>query len=147
MKDTNDLWWQRFEIKRQNSNTSHTAIDKNKEIGLLIHRNLAKALQLSTHLKDNFVLHSSRFEKPTTLEIDSETYLLYFIRENEIVFGGIFRDNKIQSNDDTVINIDSNIVDPYISNTKFCNALATFINVTNNQIFLIIIQIVEHSTN
>ena len=46
IKDTNDLWWQRFEIKRQNSNTNHTAIDKNKEISLLIHRNLAKALQL-----------------------------------------------------------------------------------------------------
>ena len=135
IKDTNDLWWQRFEIKRQNSNPSETAIDKNKEIGLLIHRNLAKALQLSTHLKDNFVLHSSRFEKPTTLEIDSETYLLYFIRESEIVFGGIFHDNKIQSNDDTVINIDSNIVDPYISDTKFCNTLATFNNVTNNQNF------------
>ena len=113
----------------------------------MIHRNLAKALQLSTHLKDNFVLHSSRFEKPTTLEIDSETYLLYFIRENEIVFGGIFRDNKIQSNDDTVINIDSNIVDPYNSNTKFCNTLTTLNNVTNNQQFFIIILIVEHSTN
>ena len=81
------------------------------------------------------MLHSSRFEKPTTLEIDSETYLLYFIRESEIVFGGIFHDNKIQSNDDTVINIDSNIVDPYISDTKFCNTLATFNNVTNNQNF------------
>merc|ERR1712112_463550 len=40
-----------------------------------------------------------------------------------------------ESNDDTVINIDSNIVDPYISNTKFCNTLATFNNITNNQNF------------
>ena len=78
---------------------------------------------------------SSRFEKPTTLEIDSETYLLYFIRESKIVFGGIFRDNKIQTNDDPVINIDSNIVDPYISDTKYCNTLATFNNVTNDQNF------------
>ena len=113
----------------------------------MIHRNLAKALQLSTHLKDNFVHNSSRFEKPTTLEIDSETYLLYFIRESEIVFGGIFRDNKIQSNDDTVINIDSNIVDPYISNTNFCNTLATFNNVTNNQKIFHNYLIVEHSSN
>ena len=40
------------------------------------------------------------------------------------------------SNDHNVINIDCNIVDPYISNTKFCNTIATFNNITNKQKFL-----------
>ena len=40
------------------------------------------------------------------------------------------------SNDHNVINIDCNIVDPYISNTKFCNTIATFNNITNKQNFL-----------
>ena len=71
--------------------------------------------------------------KRKALEIDSETYLLYFIRENKIIFGVIFRDNEIQSSDDNDIDVDCNIVDPYISYSKFCITLATFNNVASNQ--------------
>ena len=139
--------WQRFEIKRRDSNPKRITIEKNKEIGLLIHRNLAEALKLSTHFRENIVVHSSQLEFPSSLEISNETYLLYFIRENEIIRGRLFNHNKIQSDDDNVINVECNIVDPYISNTKFGNTLATVNNITNNKKISITIQIVEHSTS
>ena len=135
IENTNDLLWQRFEIKRRDSNPKRITIEKNKEIGLLIHRNLAEALKLSTHLRENIVVHSSQLEFPSSLEINNETYLLYFIRENEIIRGRLFHHDKIQSDDDNVINVECNIVDPYISNTKFGNTLATFNNITNNRKF------------
>ena len=127
--------WQRFEIKRHKPKSENAAIDKHKEIGLLIHRKLAEALNLYTHLKENLSTNYSEIEIPTPLEIDSETYYLYFIRENEIIYSRLFYDHKIQSNEDHVINIDCNIVDPFISDTKYCNTIATFNNITNNQKF------------
>ena len=131
-----DLWYQRFEIKRYTPNSQEITVGQDKVIGLLIHKKLAKALKIDTYIKGHLTGHSSDFEIPDLLEIDSEPYLLYFIDENEIVRGRIILENKIISNDHNVINIDCNIVDPYISNTKFCNTIATFNNITNNQNFL-----------
>ena len=99
---------------------------------MIIHKKLAEALKIDTCLIRHLTDHSSNFEIPDLLEIDSEPYLLYFIDENEIIKGRIILENKIMSNDYNVINIDCNIVDPYISNTKFCNTIATFNNITNN---------------
>ena len=131
-----DLWYQRFEIKRYTPNLQEITVSQDKVIGLIIHKKLAEALKIDTYLKGHLTDHSSLFEIPDLLEIDSEPYLLYFIDENEIIKGRIILENKIMSNDYNVINIDCNIVDPYISNTKFCNTIATFNNITNNQNFL-----------
>ena len=129
-------WWQRFEIKHYKSNSQKSLADQNKVLGLLIHKRLAEALKLDTYVKEHLINHSSHFEIPDSVVIDSEPYFLYFIDENEIIRGTIFLDNKIESNENNVINIDCNIVDPYISNTKFCNTIATFNNVSSNQDFL-----------
>ena len=129
-------WWQRFEIKHYKSNSKNSLADQNKVLGLLIHKRLAEALKLDTYVKEHLINHSSHFEIPDSFVIDSEPYFLYFIDENEIIRGTIFLDNKIESNENNVINIDCNIVDPYISNTKFCNTIATFNNVSSNQDFL-----------
>ena len=129
-------WWQRCEIKHYKSNSQKSLADQNKVLGLLIHKRLAEALKLDTYVKEHLINHSSHFEIPDSVVIDSEPYFLYFIDENEIIRGTIFLDNKIESNENNVINIDCNIVDPYISNTKFCNTIATFNNVSINQDFL-----------
>ena len=62
--------WQRFEIKRHKPKSENATIDKQKEIGLLIHRKLAEALNLYTHLKENLSTNYSKLEIPTPLEID-----------------------------------------------------------------------------
>ena len=61
---------------------------------------------------------------------------MYFIRADDIIRGKVFFNDIIKSNEDNVINIDCNIVDPYISNGNFCNTIATFNNITNKQKFL-----------
>ena len=131
-----DLWYHCFEIKRYTPTLQEITLSQNKVIGLIIHKKLAEALKIDTYLKSHLIDHSSHLEIPDLLEIDSEPYLLYFINENEIIKGRIILENKIMSNDHNVINIDCNIVDPYISNTKFCNTIATFNNITNKQNFL-----------
>ena len=131
-----DLWYHRFEIKRYTPTSQAITVSQDKVIGLIIHKKLAEALKIDTYLIQHLKNHSSNFEIPDVLEIDSEPYLLYFIHENEIIEGRIILENKIMSNDHNVINIDCNIVDPYISNTKFCNTIATFNNITNKQNFL-----------
>ena len=134
--DAHRWWWQRFEIKRRTPKIQTNIFDQSQEIGLLIHANLAEALKLSKyHLKENLITNESRYEIPTLIEINSVSYFLYFVGVNEIIRGGLFFDDKIQSNEDNVINIDCNIVDPYISNGNFCNTIATFNNITNNQKF------------
>ena len=106
--------------------------NKNKVFGLIIHQKLAEALKINTYRKEHLINHSSNFEVPDTIVIDSEPYCRYFINDNEIIRRNLFLENKIQSNENDVINIDCNIVDPYISNTKFCNTIATFNNVSIN---------------
>ena len=83
--------------------------NQNKFLGLLIHKRLAEALKLDTYVKEHLLHHSSHFETPDSIVIDSEPYFLYFIDENEIIRGTIFLDNKIESNENNVINIDCNI--------------------------------------
>ena len=135
--NSHHFWWQRFEIKRRNSNLKTNKLNQNLEIGLLIHRNLAEALKLSNyHVKENLPTNSSRIEITSSIEINSETYFLYFIRADDIIRGKVFFNDIIKSNEDNVINIDCNIVDPYISNGNFCNTIATFNNITNKQKFL-----------
>ena len=129
-------WWQRFEIKHYKSNSQKTLANQNKVLGLLIHKRLSEALKLETYVKEHLINHSSDFEIPDSIVIDSEPYFLYFIEENEVIRGNIYLDNKIESNENNVINVDCNIVDPYISNTNFCNTIATFNNVSSNQDFL-----------
>ena len=97
-------WWQRFEIKHYKSNTQKSLADPNKVLGLIIHKTLAEALKINTYVKEHLVKHSSHFEIPDSIVIDSEPYFLYFIDENEIIRGTIFLKNKIESKENNVIN-------------------------------------------
>ena len=109
--------------------TQKTLANQNKVLGLLIHKRLSEALKLETYVKEHLINHSSHFEIPDSIVIDSEPYCLYFVGENEIIRGTIFLDNKIEPNENNVINVDCNIVDPYISNTNFRNTMAAINNV------------------
>ena len=84
-------WWQRFEIKHYKSNSQKTLANQNKVLGLLIHKRLSEALKLETYVKEHLINHSLHFEIPDSIVIDSEPYFLYFISENDIIRGTIFR--------------------------------------------------------
>ena len=86
--------------------------NKNKVFGLIIHQKLAEALKINTYRKEHLINHSSNFEVPDTIVIDSEPYCLYCINDNEIIRGNIFLENKIQSNENDVVCIACNIVGP-----------------------------------
>merc|ERR1712148_86498 len=126
--DTNAIpWWQRFEIKHYKTNSQKSLSNPKKILGLIIHKRLAKALKLDTYVKEHLINHSSHFQTPDSIVIDSEPYFLYFIDENDVIRGTIFRENIIESNENNIINIDCNIVDPYISNTKISNKIFFYI--------------------
>ena len=87
-------WWQRFEIKHDKSTTQKPLADQNKVIGLIIHKRLAEALKIDTYVREHLINHSSHFEIPDSIVIDSEPYFVYFIDENEIIQGTIFLEKK-----------------------------------------------------
>ena len=95
----------------------------------------AKALKINTYIniKEHLISHSSNFEIPDSLLINSEPYFLYFTNDNETFRGNIFLENKIQSNKNDAINIDYDNVDAYISHNTFCYKIATFANVSINR--------------
>ena len=82
-------------MKRYTPNLQEITVSQDKVIGLIIHKKLAEALKIDTYLIRHLTDHSSHFEIPDLLEIDSEPYLLYFIHENEIIKGRIILENKI----------------------------------------------------
>ncbi len=127
---------QQFQIK-QNTPKSEGVFDyQDKLLGIIIHENFAKALKIETYSIKDLSSNTQRFEVPNSIVINSENYLVYFLSREEQIKGGLFFDNTISSFNDNVINIDCNIVYPYISNEKFCSTIATFNNITNNQKFL-----------
>ena len=107
-----------------------------KKHGLLVHERLAKALKINTYFRISLKNNTKSFQIPDSLTIDSEPYFLYFLSKDEKIRGGVFFDNTITSNENDVINIDCNLIDPYTSNEKFCTTIATFNNVSNDQRFL-----------
>ena len=132
---------QQFVLKRSKNNVnSNNSLEyftsSNKVIGVLVHKNLAKALKIDTYFKKELKDNSERFEIPNTIDINSETYSLYFLNEGEEIKGRIIYDNTITSYDNDVINIDCNLTYPYISNEKFCTTIATFNNVSDSKKFL-----------
>ena len=75
---------QQFVLKRSKNNVnSNNSLEyftsSNKVIGVLVHKNLAKALKIDTYFKKELKDNSERFEIPNTIDINSETYSLYFV--------------------------------------------------------------------
>ena len=127
---------QQFQIKRNSLKSESIFDNEDKLLGIIVHENFAKALKIETYSTTNLSDNTQRFEVPNSIFIHSEKYLVYFLSKDEKLRGGLFFDNTIGTYNDNVINIDCNIVYPYISNEKFCSTLATFNNITNNQKFL-----------
>ena len=127
---------QQFQIKRNSLKSEGIFDNEDKLLGIIVHENFAKALKIETYSTKNLSDNTQRFEVPNSIFIHSEKYLVYFLSKDEKLRGGLFFDNTIGTYNDNVINIDCNIVYPYISNEKFCSTLATFNNITNNQKFL-----------
>ena len=76
------------------------------------------------------------FEMSKSIDINSETYFLYFMRLNEDIMGGTVSSNKVYWGENGVINIDTNIASPYKSNLKYCSTVTTFSNVNTDENFI-----------
>ena len=150
-KDFEPSFFKHFIIKcSENKYTPEPSLysdyDNQTFVGLLLHENLAKALKFQTYfrrtdytsprlysdLNDNNLIN---FEIPEQIEIDKEIYYLYFIKINDEIRGGIFFENSIPLEDNNIINVESNIINPYVSNEKFCTTIATFNNLSNGEKF------------
>ena len=107
-----------------------------KTIGLLVHRKLASALKLNTYFRKGLNNNEAVFEIPGSIIINDESYLLYFLNPKEEIKGGIFLKNEISSDENIIINIDSTIVAPYLSNDKYCSTIGTFNNVNKDKNFM-----------
>ena len=136
--------WQRFEIKNHKSNSQKYAQNR---LWLIIHKRLVEALKVNTYAKEHLINELSYVKIPNSIVIDSEPYFIHFVEEYKIIRGTIFLENKIDSNESNVINMDCTIVDHYISNKNFRNTMATFNNAAINQDFCIIIQIAKLFTS
>ena len=68
----------------------------------------------------------TRLKYQKSIDMNSETYFLYFIRLHEEIIGATFSSNKIYSDENGIINIDTNIASPHIFNEKYCSAICIF---------------------
>ena len=134
-------------------NVINNFVDDKDFLGLLIHKNLAKALKLTRYFRSRKISGTGPFagvtdaqhvfkragnsiEAPPCIKLDKESYFLYFLSGNEEIRGDLFYDNKIFSDDNDIINVDSNLLDPYILNEKYCSTIATFSNTANQNKFM-----------
>ena len=142
-KDFLPSYLNQFRIKCvENINTEESSIDsfhKNfgyeKLVGFLLHEKLAKSLKLKSYIRKINNNNSNNSEEAETIQINKESYCVYFIKVNEEIRSEVFVANIIPLVDNNIINIESNIISPYISNENFCNTIATFNNLSNGEKF------------
>ena len=123
-------------LEKDTSHTNAWNIKNERYVGLLLHEKLAKAIKLKTYFRREIKNDFYQFEDPETFVINKDPYKLYFLKVNEEIRGGIFVENNIPLEDNNIINVESNIISPYISNEKFCNIISTFNNLSNEKKFL-----------
>lgn len=125
----------KFNIKCHKNDQKIKNLKQNKNFGLIIHKNLALSLKINTYFRKDLTLETDIFEVPETIMIDAEQYFLYFFKPNEEIKRSIFLSNTISSENNDIINIDCNIVAPYISNENFSSTIATFNNIYYDEKF------------
>ena len=62
-------------------------------------------------MKENLLTNSSRIEIPSSIEINSETYFLYFIRVDDIIRGKVFF-NDPRGSGSTKMNLFKILINP-----------------------------------
>ena len=128
-----------IKIQCLEKDTSHINMwnQKNERfVGILLHEKLARAIKIKTYFRREIKNDFYQFEDPETFVINKDPYKLYFLKVNEEIRGGIFVENNIPLEDNNIINVESNIISPYISNEKFCNVISTFNNLSDEKKFL-----------
>ena len=73
---------------------------------------------------------------PTKISVNNEKYFVYFVRNGEGIRGDILTENSVSSDNNNIIKVHCNLVNPYPSNEHFCKILATFNTLKQDKTFM-----------
>ena len=103
---------------------------------ILLHEKFAIATKIERYW---MVINGKRLLQcffPTKISVNNENYFVYFVRNGEEIRGGILTENSVSSNNNNIIEVHCNLVNPYPSNENFCKILATFNTLKQDKTFM-----------